>query len=148
MQCVLLWGVLNRNRKAKTQYYMIMNMLQPKALNHWFSQWGPGTSRGPWGRFRRFPAKINPVMSLKFFHKFHNHICVWLFWVSYSFCKKKKKTSHSIIPLRWGLGCTQFKIHILVMANVVNWAFKWPCSRGAWCVHWQTCWWDSWFLCM
>lgn len=41
----------------QTQYYMIMNMLQPKALNQWFSQWGPGNPQGSLGSFPEVPSK-------------------------------------------------------------------------------------------
>lgn len=41
----------------QTQYYMIMNMLQPKALNQWFSQWSPGNPQGSLGSFPEVPSK-------------------------------------------------------------------------------------------
>lgn len=62
---------------------------------------------------------MNNLISIKFFHMFHNDMNEWVTVLGF-YALSVKKTSHSIIPLRWGPDCTRFKIYILVIANVVN----------------------------
>lgn len=70
------------NRKREARYYMIMNMLQPKALYQWFSQW-------------RAQAKMNHLISIKFFHMFQNDMndCVAVLGFML-FLKNKKQKKH------------------------------------------------------
>lgn len=51
---------------------------------------------------------MNYLISLKFFHMFHNDMNEWVTVLGF-YALSVKKTSHSIIPLRWGPDCLKYK---------------------------------------